>query len=135
MPNNRLLRYSPYPLPPTPLPSFSRYQRLNGTRLRQEESKQAEIDRGGSAGVAGRRAGHGGIISDLSRRGRGLGGGFDVTVEGVAISGPLETTTEIRVAMEHDWHSANIAGERQSSKEREVASLLGSLRSILISIF
>ena len=39
-------------------------------------------------------------------------------MEGVAISGPLETSSEIRVAMEHDWHSANIAGERQSSRER-----------------
>lgn len=38
------------------------------------------------------------------------GSGFDVTVEGVAVSGPLETPGEIRVAMEHDWRSADIGG-------------------------
>lgn len=43
-------------------------------------------------------------------RGASGGGGFDVTVEGVAVSGPLETPGEIRVAMEHDWRSADIGG-------------------------
>lgn len=42
-------------------------------------------------------------------------GGFDVTVEGVAISGPLETSGEIRVAMEHDWRSADIGGKWDSA--------------------
>ena len=71
------------------------------------------IDRvSGGGGGGGRGGGRGGIISDVGRsRVGGSGGGFDVTVEGVTISGPLETTSSIRVAMEQDWQSANIAGE------------------------
>lgn len=46
---------------------------------------------------------------------RGPSGGFDVTVEGVAISGPLENAGEIRAAMEHDWRSADIAGKANMS--------------------
>lgn len=64
--------------------------RLNGIRAREEHEAKLASDE--AAGI-------------------GLLGGFDVTVEGVAISGPLETPGEIRVATEHDWRSADIGGE------------------------
>lgn len=78
--------------------------RLNGARLRQvyESKLEAEdLARGGGRGP------------DNSSQGRGgVSGIFGVTVEGVAISGPLETAGEIRAAMEHDWRSADIGGKK-----------------------
>lgn len=87
-------------------PSFfsATTRRVNGARLRKElEDKlnsedHVAITLGGPDGVPG-----------YGRR--DASGGFDVTVEGVAISGPLETAGEIRAAMEHDWRSADIGGE------------------------
>lgn len=66
------------------------------------EAKLASEEDAGMSGV-------GGGLGSGSRR--VSGGGFDVTIEGVAISGPLETPGEIRVAMEQDWRSADIGGE------------------------
>lgn len=72
--------------------------RLNGARLRQEYQRKLEAENlirgGGKPGVSGRDH-----------------GGFHVTVEGVTVSGPLETIGEIRAAMEQDWRSADIGGE------------------------
>ncbi len=67
------------------------------------EAKMAQQE---DAGLGGLGAHGGGGLS---------GGGFDVTVEGVAISGPLETPGEIRAAMEHDWRSADIVGEGEKA--------------------
>ncbi|CAB1117781.1 unnamed protein product [Ectocarpus sp. CCAP 1310/34] len=69
-------------------------RRLNGIRAREEHEAKLASDE--AAGIGS----HGIML-----------GGFDVTVEGVAISGPLETPGEIRAAMEHDWRSADIGGE------------------------
>lgn len=77
--------------------------RLNGIRLRDEYD--AEVAGQENAGGVGA-----GIPGFPSSRGVSSGGGFDVTVEGVAVSGPLETPAEIRVALEHDWRSADING-------------------------
>lgn len=68
--------------------------RLNGIRAREEHEAKLASDE--AAGIGSR-----GIML----------GGFDVTVEGVAISGPLETPGEIHAATEHDWRSADIGGE------------------------
>lgn len=81
---------------------FVARSRLNGKRLREEnEAKLASDERMGrrlepcmGGGSRGRRS-----------------GGFDVTVEGVAISGPLETQGEITAAVNHDWKSADMDGE------------------------
>lgn len=79
-------------------------RRVHGARLRKElEDKlnsedHVAITLGGPDGVPGYGQ-------------RDASGGFDVTVEGVAISGPLETAGEIRAAMEHDWRSADIGGD------------------------
>ncbi|CAM9736185.1 unnamed protein product, partial [Pylaiella littoralis] len=55
---------------------------------------------------------------------RGLSGGFDVVVEGVAVSGPLETPGDIRVAMEHDWRFADIGGLIDDPKEAPAVKAL-----------
>eukprot|EP00903_Cladosiphon_okamuranus_P016005 g14779.t2 len=71
-------------------------RRLNGIRLREEYEAKMASEEDAEMGI---------------RPSRGVaGGGFDVTVEGVTVSGPLETPGEIRVAMEHDWRSADIGG-------------------------
>ncbi|CAM9719375.1 unnamed protein product [Scytosiphon promiscuus] len=81
-------------------------RRLNGIRMRDEyETKLASEEDAGIGGVGGFDRGTLGFGSR-----RASGGGFDVTVEGVAISGPLETPGQIRVAMEHDWRSADVGG-------------------------
>lgn len=75
----------------------NRHLRLNGIRMREEHEAKMAGEEDAGAGF---------------HYSRGIpGGGFDVTVEGVAVSGPLETPGEIRVAMEHDWRSADIGGE------------------------
>ncbi|CAM9523334.1 unnamed protein product, partial [Ectocarpus fasciculatus] len=73
--------------------------RLNGIRAREEHEAKLASDE--AAGIGS----------------RGMLGGFDVTVEGVAISGPLETPGEIRAATEHDWRSADIGGLVTDPKE------------------
>ncbi|CAN0296599.1 unnamed protein product, partial [Ectocarpus sp. 12 AP-2014] len=75
-------------------------RRLNGIRAREEHEAKLASDE--AAGI-----GSSGIML----------GGFDVTVEGVAISGPLETPGEIRAATEHDWRSADIGGLVNDPKE------------------
>lgn len=81
--------------------------RLNGIRMRDEyEAKLAAEEEAGITCRGGRAGGAQCFGS------RGLSGGFDVIVEGVAVSGPLETPGDIRVAMEHDWRFADIGGER-----------------------
>lgn len=70
------------------------------------------------AGISCRGGGAGGTPYFGSRG--GLSGGFDVTVEGVAVSGPLETPGDIRVAMEHDWRFADIGGKMMGGGGRSV---------------
>ena len=72
--------------------------RLNGARLR--EVYKAKVDVNGAGGVY-----------ESTQPGGVVAGEFDVTVEGVVISGPLETVGQIRVAMEHDWRSAGLGGK------------------------
>ncbi|CAM9385939.1 unnamed protein product, partial [Hapterophycus canaliculatus] len=87
-------------------------RRLNGIRMRDEyETKLASDEDAGVGGVGGYEGRALGFGSRRASR-----GGFDVTVEGVAISGPLETPGEIRVAMEHDWRSADMGGLVQDPK-------------------
>lgn len=91
--------------------------RLNGIRMREEyEAKMAHQEDAGLGGVG------------AHCKGAVSGGGFDVTVEGVAISGPLETPGEIRAAMEHDWRSADIGGEGEGSGVRKTRERLISLQ-------
>lgn len=111
--------FFPYPsLPPCTRQTHfteNHHPRLNGIRMREEyEAKMAgEEDAGMGTGIPGFNYSRG--VS---------GGGFDVTVEGVAISGPLETPGEIRVAMEHDWRSADIGGGWKMCRVVCVAGLL-----------
>ncbi|CAM9883903.1 unnamed protein product [Ascophyllum nodosum] len=71
-------------------------RRLNGARLR--EVYKAKVDVNGADGGVYESTQSGGVVA----------GEFDVTVEGVVISGPLETVGQIRAAMEHDWRSAGL---------------------------
>lgn len=85
--------------------------RLNGARLRQEYQTKLEAEN---------LARGGGRESGIPGYGRA---GFDVTVEGVTISGPLETPGEIRVAMEQDWRSADIGGEPWTDTENVTSAV------------
>lgn len=79
------------------------------------ETKLASEEDAGIGGVEGADGGFPGLGSR-----RASGGGFDVTVEGVAISGPLETPGEIRVAMEQDWRAADIGGKGTKNEDSPV---------------
>lgn len=94
--------------------------RLNGARLRQEY--QAKLEAEERARGRGRESG----IPGYNRA------GFDVTVEGVTISGPLETPGEIRVAMEQDWRSADIGGGSRKHTEDVTISGENSDNNILL---
>lgn len=75
-------------------------------RLRQDYQSKVEAEH---LAIGGRDS----VISGYGRA------GFDVTVEGVAISGPFETTGEIRAAIEQDWRSADIGGGCRWRGERK----------------